>query len=549
MATDGPSPGFPLLVGVNRYVSLPSKRFEYGLLVLSLGLCAAASVFRIGESEPHADIYQVRSLFRVTWGELLRDFLTPDGLFGGYHPPLYFVIAKAYGSIIGTSLVSLRLLSVIALLVLVWISWCSYPLLSGSSDWRLRLWFSLAVGLSPAHIWWAQTAKYTMWLYLFYALSMVAGIGILQSQSRRTVVLFSLSAAALVSAHYLGIFLVAGHYIVLGAAAALLRDRGLFRGLVLSAALMAGLLAPILPTFYEAVRLREADGLHVEYDEPFSVPNVLRGVLKQWNFGYSLSPEGGGLEGVRDLLGGLRRLDAARVASGWRKAAGPLCAGGLLGLCLLQAGRLVLHAEPSLRRRALYVAAVPALAMALSLIRGLPNRFVYLGFGTWCTSAFLAIAWSARKRLGGTLWLATGVLALYGVSLVSYYRDLDLKYPGIRLVTTYLDANKSEFDLALIDDWITIRRGTALPATLGSPTIRTEYFQSYNPFPVRFLENRRVVAFIAGEPAAAESLMVSVRKEHPGFRWTLLRSWISMENSGRSIHAYRVDCTDASGNR
>ena len=80
-------------------------------LIFSLGL----GLRGINVGEPHVDVYQILGVFEPSWSDLIRDFFSPEGLYGGFQAPIYFLIGKAFGTLFGTELFQLRLLSLLGL--------------------------------------------------------------------------------------------------------------------------------------------------------------------------------------------------------------------------------------------------------------------------------------------------------------------------------------------------------------------------------------------------------------------------------------------------
>ena len=515
------------------------KSKDVFVLLLALLVPISLALFRIHVSEPHADVGVVQGVFEPTWSKFMLDFFNSEGIYGGTYPPLYHLVAKAYGTVFGTSIVHLRVLSVIAFAGLVFLSWYSYPLLTKSRDTRLRLWFTLAVGMSPAHIWWAQTAKYTMWLYLLYAASIVAALRLVQNRSLQSAIVSSLAVCAVIYTHYVGFFFAAAHFCALGLLSAWRRDRILIRRVLLSAVLVSMLTAPLLPTVYQANKLREQEGYSSTYNKLTELGNIIHGIVITWNFGYSLVPEHRTQANVSKLLESIWEGDFIEAFSTLRYAFLPFCAAIVLGISVFHAARHVLQSKSS-RVNAAYIIIVSLLTFIFSLTKGMSDVFMYFGFGTWCTLALLAIGCGSCKGFKIPLLLGSCILLLFAVSLWKYYQLIDCKYPGARLVTEYLNDHKSNFKLALVDDWILSVRGTPLHRNELPSDISVHVVPSVSSISLELLTNSETVAFFGGNLESIQSSLTEKKADHPGFSWVLVQSWESLERPGRSIHVFRL---------
>lgn len=500
-------------------------------LVLSLLL----GFFRLGVAEPHVDFFTVLAAIPPRWSEFAWDFLTPSGIYGGVYPPLYFAIAKAYGVVAGTDLVALRMLSVFFLGMLVVVSWWGFPLLARRPSPMLRLWFATAVATAPAHIWWAQTAKYTMLLYLMYAIAMLAALRFLERRDSVAASWLALAMLGVFATHYVGFFFIAANALVLTLTAAVRRDRKMLRTLARAGAAAAVLSVPALPAVIQSL-LWQRGGYHAIYDASMRPPDLLRAGLMHWNFGYSLLPRGGGFLLTKQILfeGGDSALDLWRLAY-----LGPAIVGfTLLALSLGHAGTNA-YRDPDSRTKATYLVGVVVLSLLLSATKGLAGRYVYLGFGTWCTLTFLAVGWSTCKSLRLPLALGAGILALNGLSLAFYYGNLHLKYPGSRIVVEYLRDHVDPANPAprvLVDSWISETRGSPLKVeSLAGVDIQVvdsaAVLAEAGPFVT--------LAFLAGTREKVEQKLAA--QEGEGVRWRHLESFESMESRERSIHLYRLD--------
>jgi hypothetical protein len=499
-------------------------------LVVSLGL----GLYRLGLPEPHVDFRTVEGVFAPPWLDFLADFLTPDGLYGGVYPPVYFVLAKAYGGLVGSDLVSLRTLSVLALAALVVVSWCGFPLLATRTSPLLRFWFVLAVATSPAHIWWAQTAKYVMWLYLIYAIAILASLRFLFRPDRRSAVLLVLSFILLFGTHYVSFFFILSSFVAMASIGLLTRDRRLLRALVRAGAFAALLTVPVLPAVVSSLLLQRG-GYQTQFNQEMTPGNLARALVVDWNFGHALLPKGGGFLGLHQAIASFR--SSSTLDTDTLKYLSPaIIAAGVSAVGFAHAGLGAFH-DSEARRKAFYVVAVIALTLLFSATKGLVNRFTYFGFGTWCTLAFLAIGWGAGRSRKGPLVLGGGILALNAFSLGNYYSNLELKYPGARIIADYLRDSADGVELVIVDRWIVETRDSPPERENLPPELAFEMVDS--AVALRAAEDRGVtLAFLAG---TIEELQRELENQEPQtpVTWTYLRSFDSMESRERSIHLYR----------
>jgi uncharacterized membrane protein len=511
-------------------------------LCVPLLVTACLAVWRIEWSEAHADLYQVLGSVEGDWASFLASFWTTDGLYGGFHPPLYFSIARLFGEIFEATDLSFRYLSVVALLLLVVLTWAVYPLILEPTSPLWRGWWSLAVGISPPHIWWAQTAKYTMWLYLFYAVSMALGLWFIRERRLRSAILYAVALTATLYTHYLALFWITAHFITIGTVSVLDGDRRFRRLVTISSLLVAVLTAPVATVLFRAALERDEEGYHDRFHESMGPADIMHGVFVNWNLGYTVVPIGGTTRTIEEFR-----------AADWGERAG-------LGLALVKLSSLILgmgvflaaawfatiktaRSTPD-RLLALFVTITPAVAIALSATRGMSGRFMYLGFGTWCTMTFFAIGFQCARKAGLPIFLAVSVLFVQGLSLSRYFSNLELKYPGARLVVSHLLRSTHSFDLAVIDDWIVVERGSAIDKRLdGLPRIILLSAVDTHSFAgLRQGEESRTVAFLAGDPLLAELKLSELRTLGP--RWIEVAVWESLETRGRSIRAYEPRHTE-----
>jgi hypothetical protein len=355
-----------------------SQRSQRGkeaiLLLVAVVTSAALAFFRIADAEPHADVLVVQAAFSPGWGELVADFFDSEGFFGGFYPPLYFLTARAFGTLFGQSLPALNAFSAVSLVFLVLISWFGVGVLVESVRPWHRFWFALAVGTSPAHVWWAQTAKYTMFLYASYALSLVFALAFLRKRKWGLAFLFALSTSAVIYTHYVGFFFAAAQFCVISLMVLWRRDWVLGWRLAAAGFATALLSAPLLPTVWEATRLRDQEGYNETYEQPVHLSTLIRGYLMEWNFGYGLLPDKRGVESLKQVASGIGNGDLAGSMVPLGRLALPIVASLVLAAALAIAAHGA-YRNPSVRPPVAYLAAVTAFAFLFSYSLGLADRF------------------------------------------------------------------------------------------------------------------------------------------------------------------------------
>jgi hypothetical protein len=524
---------------ITRTYSISGRKFIEPLYLGSLVVISVLlGIFRIGVGEQHVDVYQVMGVFNLSWGQLLTEFFTqPTGLYGGFQAPVYFLLAKAYGTVFGSDVTQLAIFSVIALVLLVLLSWFVYPLLTKDTNRQRRFLFAFLVAASPVHIWWAQTAKYDMWFTLVSAISIATGLWFIQKRDTPRLILFSITVAATIYTHYFGFILLAAQFCTLGLLALYRRDKSFAYRIVVAGILVAILIAPLLPVAFQATRLRQAEQYHFT-EENIGTSNIIRGVLVEWLFGYGLIAHHGVGVQITQAFQIALKGEIVQAILLLKDTIVLLLAALVIVSALLYTVYKVIKQE-SIRENAVYVVGVPLLALAFSQVAHMAFRFSYLSVGTWCILAFVAVGLAYAKRLFVPLTFAIGMILLYAVSLTTYYQNMDLRYPGMGLVANYLNDHASDFQVVLIDRWIIDNRGSDgeyhLPFQL--PLYKID---KVSDIPRSEIQNKNTIAFVSGRPEQVQSNLDALKATTPNFSWMWLQSWMSMEMSERSINAVQI---------
>ena len=510
-------------------------------LPLALVIGLALGVIGISVPEEHVDSYQVRSVFPVAWKPFLKDFFDPEGLFGGFQAPLYFIIAKLYGSIFGDSTISLRMLSVIAFCGLIALTGTAIPLLKLGRDKWVSTWFIFMIATSPAYIWWAQTAKYNMWFYWISVASLISGVLLLQHPSLPSIVLFCITTGAALYTHYFAFVIALSQFLILILISVFRKDRQLLQSVLICGLVVLILISPLLPTLLSATQARQQEQYHFS-EQGINVMDLVRGFFFEWNFSYPLNLNHGLLLQLMQVFAIYQRdgfLQALKSIQGY---AFQLIAIITLSLSLFQV-ILILRRKPGLAYIAGYIGGVPLLSIAISLAIKFALRFNYLGLGTWSTYAVLAIGWHNYRRrrsliiaMGALLWI------LQMLSLKNYYTHLDLKYPGMKVVVDHFKSQPSQCESVFIDSWIKDVRGSRSSSLLMMPSnLKVQMISKIEEIQLPEPHQKCVDVVLSGRREVAVSQLASFISEQGNYCCHLVESWPSMEIPERSIHIFRVE--------
>jgi hypothetical protein len=523
-----------------KFFQFKSYYEDWNIHFWSLGLLIIIALFlsllSIEKGEQHVDVYQVMGVFDWSWAQLMKEFFTnPSGVYGGFQAPLYFILAKLYGSMFCSDLICLTIFSVIGFVLIVTVSWFSYPIITGNNNHLFRFLFTLLIAISPVFIWWAQTAKYNIWFTLISVLTLVAGMSFIHKKDFPRMFLFSIVAAATIYTHYYGVIIVFSMCFIKMIIAVYQRNLSFVLHIVYSSLIMIVLLAPLLPNLFQAIILRMNEGYHfVNGSTSFS--SICRGILIEWFFGYGL---------IFFKSEGLLIAEAYNsIVNGQITNAITLLIEVKLFIIaivtfLLLSGQAIYQITKRhlLQIKSVYILGVPFLSIVISEIIGLSFRFSYLGMGTFCLIGFFFMGLPYYKKNIIPLALLIVTLSLYGVSLTNYYKNMHLRYPGMWLVSEYINNHLPNSNNIIIHKWITDNRGTDQEYKLSSKHFYT-YITSISE--IKFPKKGKTVVFLAGRPNDLINNFEQIIQKREAIQFRLLNTWQSMELAERSIIAIEV---------
>jgi mannosyltransferase len=259
------------------------------LLLFALG----ASVWRLGQKNLWLDEAWSWNQATMSVGTLVRSTAADD-----IHPPLYYVLLKAWAAVFGDSPGGLRSLSVVASLLAMVLAWrLGSRYLARGPLVAALLWLAI----SPHRLFYAQEAR-------MYALTTAAVLGVcvayrrwVESEFNRSgaLVAFAISGSVAIYLHYFaGLVLVAAwaHFLTLAAGRS--RERGsaspmrrpILAWLVANGAIGAAYL-PWLPTAVAQISRGQAWRDPVA---PSAIPGYAAQLVHDWFLGYYGTGAGGG---------------------------------------------------------------------------------------------------------------------------------------------------------------------------------------------------------------------------------------------------------------
>ena len=125
------------------------------------------------------------------------------------HPPVYFLLEKAFFSVFGYTSFVARMLSAIFGIGSVWVMYYLGKELSGK---KLGLIVAAMTAINYYNIFYSQEARDYIMAFFFSALSFLYFFRLVKSGGRKNAWLYGLSALGVMYSHYYGLFLVTGQY-------------------------------------------------------------------------------------------------------------------------------------------------------------------------------------------------------------------------------------------------------------------------------------------------------------------------------------------------
>ncbi len=176
-------------------------------------------------------------LMRMDFGAMLDAISVSESA-----PPLYYVLAWAWGSVFGTDEVGLRSLSALFGTATVPVAYLAGARLRGP---RVGLVVAALVSVNPMLVWFSQEARVYALFALLSAVSFLAFVAALRHPGRRAMLLWALASALALAAHYFAAFLIIPEAALLFLAG---RER---RSLLIASLVLAAIALALLPLAVE----------------------------------------------------------------------------------------------------------------------------------------------------------------------------------------------------------------------------------------------------------------------------------------------------------
>jgi len=141
-----------------------------------------------------------------TYNALLTEFMKFD-----FHPPLYYLMLKAWTGVFGYSELFLRLPSILFGLGTIWISYAIAARMAGKDNWQFPLLTAFLLATSQFHIYYSQEARMYSMAAFFATMSIYCLIEMLQQKDKSSLgiyLVFSISIAAMILSDYMPVFLL-----------------------------------------------------------------------------------------------------------------------------------------------------------------------------------------------------------------------------------------------------------------------------------------------------------------------------------------------------
>jgi len=368
-------------------------RFDAILVAIVIG-AAGLRLWGLGAQSLWYDEWLTTQAVDGGLGHLLRHVADREGI-----TPTYFLVMWPWVRGFGDGEVALRALSALAGIATVPVAYAAALALDQSR--RVARVAAVLVAVNPLLVWYSQEARPYSLLALAACCSLLA-LGHARHGGRAGLMAWAVAAAALVSLHYFGVFLVAAE-----AAALLVALRPQWRPVALA----------LIPSALVALLL-----------VPFAVRQHSHGVNRNWIAGFSLPVRAEeAAEGA--LVGPSPPFDRLWLA------------GALV--VAVAAVLLVTRTEARDRRVAITLAAIGGAAVAAPLAVALVGTDAFLG--RYLIGALIPLVLAVAVGLGASRPAAPGLVALAGLAVVSIVavvtvaRDPELQRPDWRAVAAAVE--------------------------------------------------------------------------------------------------------------
>ncbi|MGA9633947.1 MAG: glycosyltransferase family 39 protein [Solirubrobacterales bacterium] len=205
-----------------------------------VGLTAIAAILRFATLDVqsfYSDETVTAVLMRMDFGGMLGQLSSSESA-----PPLYYILAWAWGNVFGTGEVGLRSLSALAGTAVIPVAYLAGTRLRTP---RVGLIIAALAAVNPMLVWFSQEARVYALFSLLAALSFFAFVTALKDPRPRTILLWALASAVALAVHYFAAFLIVPEVALLLMAG---RER---RGILLGSAGVAIVALALLPLAVE----------------------------------------------------------------------------------------------------------------------------------------------------------------------------------------------------------------------------------------------------------------------------------------------------------
>lgn len=376
-----------------------------------IGACVVALIVRLsrlGASPLWLDETTTAEWIRLPWGAMLRTVLADN------HPPLYFLLLKAWSLLAGESAWALRLPSVC-------FSWATVPLIAAAAGVlagrAVRRWAAWLTALSPYLLQHAQEARMYSLLAALAALHFFFLARFITGATQRLGPSFVVTAVLLAATHYYAVFFLGAEVLVL-----LILHRAPVRGWYPAAATTAVIAVATLGIAAVCAR-RSAGGM---YDPRLLTPLALPGAMWSMLSGYALLPSASALH--------FHEFAAVRPYL-------PIALGAVVPLCFVLVGGLRSLSVPARVLVGISFGAVligPFLTQVVMNV-GMNPRYVTAGAPALLT--LLAAAAADRVQQARSAWSLTAILVIMVIGSVVHLTEPGHGREDIRAASVWLDHN------------------------------------------------------------------------------------------------------------
>ena len=479
------------------------------LLSISLGL------YKITVGESHPDFNSLYWLNDISFFELLVHFSSADGLYGGFYPPFYFILAKFYGEIFGYSLISFRLFSLVAyFLTIIFIKEHFYKITKISNN-KYLFFFLLLIITSPTYIYAAQTAKYTMWLTFISIVGITYGLIFLEKCDMKSGFLLAIILTIMIYTHYFSTIFSFSIILILFINGIFKKDKSFLKNSIIVSLITFFLIIPILIVQYKAYILRLSEPYFFQDKEIFYyITRLVKGLIIESIFGIAFIQE----HTFSNLLQKrIFNIDTTLLFLGFFST--------LIIFCF---SVYAAYYDKTLKTKLLYFGGVFFLIILISKLINIRIAFQYIHAITFCIFSTFILILNKFKFKKLVLFPIIVVLLLNLYSLNNYYSNRKNAYLGIETIENYLDNVKSNYKIYIHD---------LVKYTTGSFEHKDQYnyISSFDDFISTEIEDKNLI-FYFGSPSLIKDDIASINEKSNYIKFEHVYSVKSMYHIYRSIN-------------